>query len=110
GAVLITCELPNVSRFNLDIIAIMTREGIAPGEWLHCYNRGVDKRRVFETKADYERFLLLMYLSKYESPAHVANFRDWSFHEILQHAGSDFGSQIVELGAYSLMPNHLHFV
>jgi REP element-mobilizing transposase RayT len=86
------------------------RKGLAPGEWLHCYNRGVDKRRVFNTQADYERFLLLTYLSKYENPAHVANFRDKSLHEILLDKDLNLGPQIVEIGAYSLMPNHLHFL
>lgn len=87
----------------------MNREGVALGEWLHCYNRGVDKRRVFETKADYERLLLLVYLSKFEKPAHVANFRDRAFHDVLEDKTLDLGTQIVEVGAYSLMPNHLHF-
>ncbi|MGH7141105.1 MAG: hypothetical protein ACREGH_00525 [Minisyncoccia bacterium] len=38
------------------------RHVFAPDEWYHCYNRGVDKRIVFETGRDYERFLETLYL------------------------------------------------
>lgn len=86
------------------------RKGLAPGQWLHCYNRGVEKRKVFETKADYERFLFLVHLSRYENPAHVSNFRNKSLRDTLTDRDLDMGQQIVELGAYSLMPNHVHLL
>jgi len=85
------------------------RTPFAPGEWYHCYNRGVDKRKVFESRRDYERFLLLMCASKYKNNIRISNYKNWSFQEIINDESLVSGSQIVELGAYSLMPNHIHF-
>ena len=39
------------------------REEFAVDEWYHCYTRSIDKRAVFETERDYERFLQALYIS-----------------------------------------------
>lgn len=86
------------------------RAPIAINEWYHCYNRGVDKRKIFQTKNDYERFLLLMYIGNSGKQAHVANLKEKNLHKILNDNSFEKGEPIVEIGAWCLMPNHFHFV
>lgn len=80
------------------------------GEWYHCYNRGVDKRCTFESSRDYERFQLGLYVGNSEIPVHLSNLKNSSLHSVLSDDAFDRGEPIVEVGAYSLMPNHFHFV
>lgn len=84
------------------------RQPIELDEWYHCYNRGVDKRLVFQTKADYERFVLLMYMGNDSAPTHVFNIQNKKLSEVAR--ANEQHVPIVEVGAYSLMPNHFHFV
>lgn len=86
-----------------------TRKPLAVGEWYHCYNRGVDKRKVFDAKKDYERFLLLMYSCNSLKPFHTSDFKDTRLTSMLVNASFERGESIVEIGAYTLLPNHLHF-
>src|SRR3989344_897212 len=87
-----------------------TRGALALGEWYHCFNRGVDKRRVFQSRFDYERFLALMYVCNGTNDNAVSNRRDTSLRAILEDPQLDRGKPIVEIGAYALMPNHPHFI
>ena len=87
-----------------------TRGPMAPKEWYHCYNRGVDKRRVFEDTADYERLLALLYICNGTKNIQIADRYDRSLEAILLDKLVDRGDPIVEIGAYSLMPNHLHLI
>ena len=83
------------------------RESFGVGEWYHCYNRGVDKRRVFESRRDYERFLQALYLCNSDEPIHQNNLGKLSHQMILAETR---GSPLVSIGAYCLMPNHFHLV
>jgi putative transposase len=83
------------------------RVSFAPNEWYHCYSRGVDKRTVFETSNDFERFLQLLYLLNNKDTVHRSDFKKTSTPEILQIPR---GKQIVAIGAYCLMPNHFHLL
>jgi len=94
-------------RYNLDMA---NRQPIEVGEWYHCYNRGVDKRKVFLEERDYERMLLLMYLSKYQKPVQLFNEDDLRLKAILSGAADSKSNPIAEVGAYALMPTHFHFV
>lgn len=86
------------------------RVALAPDEWYHCYNRGVDKRIVFKTPADYDRFLAVLFLCNGEKTIHLSNIRDANLHSILLNPTLDRGEPLVDIAAYSLMPNHVHFV
>lgn len=84
---------------------------IAEGEWYHCFNRGVDKRRVFMSQKDMDRFLMLMYLSNSSGSNRAANVnRTTTLMQLFNHEKLDPGSPLVEIGSYCLMPNHIHFV
>jgi len=86
----------------------MTRNiAFAPGEYYHIYNRGVDKRNIFELKNDYQRFLALL---------HTCNIR-----EIFRFSKDFFADPdavfstpkpdpLIEICSYCLMPNHFHLI
>ncbi|OGI45621.1 hypothetical protein A2121_01580 [Candidatus Nomurabacteria bacterium GWB1_40_6] len=78
------------------------------GEFYHAYNRGVEKRIIFQNSTDYKRFLMLLYIANSNQPLH---FRDYgvinSIEEIFQ---KDRGEPLVAIGAYCLMPNHFHLL
>ncbi|MBI2610632.1 transposase [Candidatus Kaiserbacteria bacterium] len=82
-----------------------------PGEWFHCYNRGVDKRRVFMSPSDYRRFLALMYACNNIEPIHVSDYerglRSKKLADVLAIARK---APLVDIGAYNLMPNHYHLL
>lgn len=83
------------------------REPIVVGEWYHCYNRGIDKRTVFESESDYERFLQALYLHNGEESSGRNNFEHFPHTRIFSIKR---GKPIVAIGAYCLMPNHYHLL
>lgn len=88
----------------------MNRVPIETGEWYHCYNRGVDKRRVFASHQDYERFLALMFLANGDNKKRVSNIRKVPLQKLVLRENLERGTPLVEIGAYCLMPNHVHFI
>lgn len=83
------------------------REPFAPEEWYHCYNRGVDKRRVFETARDYQRFMQALYLCNNTEPVRQDNLERLSRSEIFSLPRENI---MVAIGAHCLMPNHFHLL
>lgn len=79
----------------------------APGEWFHCYTRGIEGRATFETPADYGRFLQSLYLCNSRDPVRRDDLDYKPFAEVFRHSRS---STIVDMGAYCLMPNHFHIL
>ena len=79
----------------------------APGEWYHCYSRGVDKRNVFENRSDYERFLQLLFIINSETPIHRSDISKKTTAEIMM---MDRHKPTVAIAAYSLMKNHFHIL
>ncbi len=75
----------------------------APGEYYHIYNRGVDKRTVFETIGDKDRFLKLLYVCNSDTPVVFKQIQGLPLEEIPV-------TKIVAIGAYCLMDNHFHLL
>ena len=86
------------------------RAPLSIDEWYHCYNRGTEKRTVFEEPRDYERFIALLYTSNGTKPVRISDRRDTRLHSILSDKLINRGDSIVEIGAYALMPNHIHIL
>ena len=84
-----------------------TRAEFGVEEWYHCYTRGVDGRKTFETKSDYERFLQLLYIVNSTKKRHRSDMNSPSTEEIMSMPRPD---TLVEIGAYCLMPNHFHLL
>lgn len=81
--------------------------------YYHIYNRGVEKRTIFEDTQDYKVFL--KYLKEYLSPAPdikdlktIFTIQGTSFKGIPRQI-KNYNKKI-ELVAYCLMPNHFHFL
>jgi REP element-mobilizing transposase RayT len=70
------------------------------GEFYHLYNRGVERRKLFIDRADYEHMMFLLYICNSQKSIK------------LRDLGKTFerGETIVDIGAYCLMPNHLHLL
>ena len=73
--------------------------------YYHIYNRGVEKRRIFEESEDYKKFL--RYLKVYLSPVDVLRREDPLIRANL--IGANLAEQL-DLLAYCLMPNHFHLL
>ena len=74
------------------------------GEYYHVYNRGTDKRKIFLDKADHERFVKLLYVANSSKSVHLSNYQGFALLEIPK------GNPIVNVGAWTLMPNHFHLL
>lgn len=85
---------------------------MAEGETYHIFNRGAHKQPIFRREEDYARFLLLLHLANSEEPIDLrALFRKYkgqTFADILE--GEKPSKSLVDIFAYSLMPNHFHLV
>ena len=75
-------------------------------EWFHCYNRGIDKRVVYESEDDAERFLRLLYLANSTNPLRLDELSK-STDKIMAYPRS---RALVSVGAYCLMSNHYHLL
>lgn len=79
---------------------VLRKQPLAIGEYYHIYNRGVEKRKIFQSVRDYQRFVFLMYICNTEKRI------------VLRNIGKKFDREetIVDIGAYCLMPNHFHIL
>ncbi len=97
-----------IPRSNLGIINYMSRNiEFAPGEFYHIYNRGVDKRIVFLDDNDRNRFIALLYLCNNTKAVQINNHRGSTSVGLFS---VDRGGQLVSIGVYCLMSNHLHIL
>lgn len=69
------------------------------GQYYHVYNRGVDRRNIFQDDQDYRYFMSLM--KRYLSPKTEVDSKNRDYPNY---------SDLVELCAFCLMPNHFHLV
>ena len=75
-------------------------------EFYHIYNRGTEKRNIFTSRSDRDRFLALLYLANQSDPADL-KLQGRTLLEIVEQRT---GSPLVEIVAYCLMPNHFHLL
>jgi putative transposase len=83
------------------------RAPFAPGEWYHCFSRGVEGRKTFETEKEYERFLQLLYLANSTETQHRSDLKSPMLKDVLHIVRPD---TLVDIVAYCLMPNHFHLL
>ncbi len=77
----------------------------APGEFYHVYNRGTDKRNIFISRSDKDRFLTLLYLANQDGPVDL-KLQGSTLLEVEER----IGEPLVEIAAHCLMPNHFHLL
>lgn len=78
----------------------LRKQNFAPSEFYHLYNRGTDKRIIFLDRQDYNHFLFLMYVCNTTKSIELRNINE----------NFDRGENIVDIGAFCLMPNHFHIL
>lgn len=90
----------------------MRKTKFTEGEYYHIYNRGVDKRIIFQNRSDYERFLYLLGACNDEKPLLNSQFyyRGSASIVFLNQKNSDTRKRIVDIVAFCLMPNHYHLL
>ena len=94
----------------------MRKIRIAPGEYYHVLNRGVNKQTIFHDANDYTRFLFLILY--FQSPITFANIircvQYFVQHSVLNIEAGDLKEIIkkrtVELVSFCFMPNHFHLI
>ncbi|MBI5045565.1 MAG: transposase [Candidatus Niyogibacteria bacterium] len=76
-------------------------------EWYHVYNRGVEKRRIFLDNEDYARFLFHLYECN-----NFVTLPDTAFKKRIKEVNfsSDNRDRLVDVAAFTLMPNHFHIL
>lgn len=94
----------------------MRQTKFVSGEYYHILNRGVDKRKVFLNKRDYERFLMIMKISMFDSTGDIIRFRDLQKCDVPGTQILEFflelssRKKLVDVVCYCLNPNHYHLL
>lgn len=83
------------------------RAPFSEAEWYHCFSRGIDKRKTFNNRIDYERFLALLYICNSNATIHRSDLYRTSLHNILSISRS---GTLTAIGAFCIMPNHFHLL
>jgi len=83
------------------------KEPLVTGEIYHVFNRGVEKRPIFENARHYQRFLDLL---PFYTRSHHLKFSTLSGKEREEVISKKTGEKLVEILCYCLMPNHFHLM
>lgn len=89
---------------------MLRKDPFINGEYYHIYNRGIDKRIIFKSKRDCERFIMLLYIANSKESFHlnnILNTENKKFNEVLT---LDRDKPLISIGAWCLMPNHFHLL
>lgn len=78
---------------------------LVEGEYYHIYNRGNNKQKIYFEDLDYERFMKLLFLCNSEKKF---NFKEDIVQNNINAWDFEKGDNLVNIGAYVLMPNHFH--
>ena len=89
----------------------MRKTPLVNGEYYHVYNRGVDRRIIFEDRFDTERFFQSMILFNCIEP--IGSIFEQSFNKRNSNklGGSTAKNEkLVEIVSFCLLPNHFHLI
>lgn len=89
---------------------MLRKDPFVTGEYYHLYNRGIDKRIIFKSKNDYERFSMLLYVANTEDTLKLDNLLYGSHKKYEEIFIFDRGKILVSIGAWCLMSNHFHIL
>lgn len=81
-----------------------------PGEWYHCFHRGIDNRKTFMDRADYVRFQKLLYAANSSLPVARAGLASLAPQDAFRVFTRPRGEQLVDIGAYTLLPTRYHLL
>ena len=80
-----------------------------PENYYHIYNRGIDKRIIFKSVYDYQRFVILLYIANSQTSIRLDDLiaSHKNYEEIFE---VERGDPLVSIGAWVLMSNHFHLI
>lgn len=76
-----------------------------PGGTYHIFNRGVDQRRIFVDEEDYNLFIYYLYIYLTPLDKVLRRYHDLPVRLFKKNVAKD-----LDMLAYCLMPNHVHFL
>ncbi len=88
----------------------MRRAEFGSGECYHVYNRGVEKREVFTTPADYARFLYHLVACNNRRPLLNSQYYYRGLTSIERVVTERGREPLVDLLCFCFMPNHFHLL
>jgi len=81
-----------------------------PENYYHIYNRGIDKRIIFKSIYDYQRFIMLLYVANSQDPIRLDDLINKSHKSYQEIFKIERDKPLVSIGAWGLMTNHFHIV
>lgn len=92
---------------------MLRKTPLLSGEMYHIYNRGAHKYTTFTDESDYWRFSALLHLANHTGPMLLREILERKKHRgrFSAEVFAEYADKsLVDLLAYSLMPNHFHLV
>ena len=84
---------------------------LAVGEHYHVFNRGAHKQLIFKSDEDHRRFLVLLLLANSTCPLDIrGTLQKYNGHVCTDTFNEKSDKSLVDILAYTLMPNHFHLV
>jgi putative transposase len=88
------------------------RTPLVSGEYYHVFNRSIDRISIFNTTRDYQRAYETIWYYRYNKlPLSLSHYKrldrekKFSYLSVLKHSPI-----LVDIIAYCIMPNHIHFL
>lgn len=106
-------QFPDVGHPEMCYTCFMQRQRTAVGEIYHVYNRGVEKRNIFQGENDYFRFIRCLFELNDANPVEKPYIPIQSMDRDSKFRMSDIRNKrklLVDILAYCLMPNHYHLM
>lgn len=79
------------------------------GEYYHVFNRGVERRTIFQDERDKNRFQRLLYLCNSKDLLQYSVLNE-DFPSASAFYQIDRGKELVHIGSYCLLKNHFHLL
>ncbi len=89
---------------------MLRKDPFVTGEYYHIYNRGIDKRLIYKSNSDYQRFETLLYLGNSAEAIRLDDIVNKNKKKISDIFLEDKGESLVSIGCWCIMPNHFHIL
>ncbi len=98
--------LPPYGENDIKLSMSIRKIRFSTDEFYHIYNRGIDRRVIFEDSQDFFKFLQIIDLFNQENS--LGGVPQYKYSKKIKNGGK--ASMLVEVVAFCLLPNHFHFI